>query len=436
MLNKRILCLLFATEFVHASVIPRMETLESRVTPAQKPPKAPTQPAQPAQPVPSVRKAPISPQLAVPYFDDARELSRSTRLPKLRDGALELTALGYPSGELYISPRQNNPKEVYDFKDNKLRTTAVSQSITLKKPSNNYATEHIIEPRRFFRNKFVKPVPGPLTIANRPNPPSYALGTDPQRDSLMRLFFDAMGSIINPRDLVLCEAAINSYKMRVWSLKEPMSASVYDLALADAMAGAVPSADFLSALRLTFGAYGYLNSPGVVTHMRNINKNIRLELANAGALYNEPKVTLVTIWDAFMKVHFEAMDVAAKKWARARLFKTKSEIAVAIKKYTALADTLKKAETGPDANKHATDQKKKQNTLKTALTKQNADVTAAQKKVVDAKKLRATKRKPAGADKRVRDARKALLKAEKEVGKTQRKIHELYSHLVNLLVKN
>lgn len=179
-----------------------------------------------------------------------------------------------------------------------------------------------------------------------------------------------------------------------------------------------------------------MNAPGVVTHMKNINKNIRLELANAGALYNEPKVSLLPTWDAFMKQHFQAMDTAAKKWALARLPKTKSEIAAAIKKYTALADTLKKAETGPTASKHATDQKKKQTTLESTLTKQKADVAAAEKKVDDAKKLRATRPKPAGAEKKVRDAKKALLKAEKEVGRTQRKIHELYSHSVNLLVKN
>lgn len=170
--------------------------------------------------------------------------------------------------------------------------------------------------------------------------------------------------------------------------------------------------------------------------MKNINKNVRLELANAGALYNEPKIALVPVWDAFMKAHFQAMNTAAKKWATARLPKTKSEIAAAIKKFSTLADTLKKAETGKDAAKHAADQKKKQTALETTLAKQKADVATAQTQVKAAKDLRATKPTPAGAEKKVRDAKKALLKAEKEAGKTQRKIHELYSFFVNLLVKN
>lgn len=113
-----------------------------------------------------------------------------------------------------------------------------------------YATKSDKTLDAFFRNKFVKPVPGPLTVAKLPNPPPYKLGIDPPRDSLMRLVFEAMGSTANPMDFVLCEAAINSYKMRVWSLKDPMSAAVYDSALTDAMTGAVQSADFLSALRL------------------------------------------------------------------------------------------------------------------------------------------------------------------------------------------
>lgn len=113
-----------------------------------------------------------------------------------------------------------------------------------------YATKQDKTLDAFFRNKFVKPVPGPLTISNRPNPPSYKLGTNPARDSLMRLVFEAMGSTINPTDFVLCEAAINSYKMRIWSLKEVMVIDNYETALEDAMVGAVPSSEFLSALRL------------------------------------------------------------------------------------------------------------------------------------------------------------------------------------------
>lgn len=102
----------------------------------------------------------------------------------------------------------------------------------------------------FFRNKYVKPVTGTTTIANRPGKPGYTLGTAPPRDSLMRLVFEAMGSTPNPADFVLCEQQINSLKARVWATKQLMSPGDYDAIVDDAMLGAIPSSTFLSALRL------------------------------------------------------------------------------------------------------------------------------------------------------------------------------------------
>jgi hypothetical protein len=223
------------------------------------------------------------------YKDDRIVLSKRGRLssPVLPSGPLSLTALGYPSsGELYDGPRQSKPIEVFNFKDNKLGTTAVSMKNQVPAITAEYATEHIIEVSRsfcilrpitftdfnsqlqtlgmfmvyttqknktldaFFRNKFVKRFSGPMTVANRPSPPNYKLGTNPARDSLTLLVFEAMGSTNNPSDFVLCESAMNTYKMLIWSLKDPMGVKVSDQALADSMVGAVPSSDFLSALRL------------------------------------------------------------------------------------------------------------------------------------------------------------------------------------------
>jgi DNA repair exonuclease SbcCD ATPase subunit len=170
--------------------------------------------------------------------------------------------------------------------------------------------------------------------------------------------------------------------------------------------------------------------------MKNINKNIRLELANAGALYNEPKIALVPLWDAFLKQHFKTMDTKAKNWFVARLPKTKSEITTKIKTYTTLAETLKKAKTGKDAVKHAADQKQKQTALDATLVKQKKNVEDAKKKLDDLKKQRAGKTKPADIQKKIKAAKRELQKMEKEVGKTQRKIFELYSSSVEKLVKN
>lgn len=207
---------------------------------------------------------------------------RESIKPKLPGGTLDLPPLAHPSsGKLYESPRDKNKKEVYDFKDKKVGTITVREFGSLIRPSDEYAVEHIIEvssvfyicdtPSKthqlqtlglfmlyatkqdpkldgFFRNTFVKP--SKADIATRPNPPSYKLGTTPVRDSLMSLVFEAMGSTSNPTDFVLCELEVNSCKARIWTYKAPMETDKYDLALSDAMLGLVPSADFLSGLRL------------------------------------------------------------------------------------------------------------------------------------------------------------------------------------------
>jgi hypothetical protein len=79
--------------------------------------------------------------------DDRHTLSkRRDVISKLPSGKLTLTALAYPeSGALYTGPRQTNPKEVYDFKDNKLGTTSIKMSTSIIKPTAEYATEHIVE---------------------------------------------------------------------------------------------------------------------------------------------------------------------------------------------------------------------------------------------------------------------------------------------------
>jgi uncharacterized protein YeaC (DUF1315 family) len=170
--------------------------------------------------------------------------------------------------------------------------------------------------------------------------------------------------------------------------------------------------------------------------MKNINKNIRLELADAGALCNEANIDFVLIWDEFIAEHFKSLATEAKKWVTARLPKTKSEIAATVKKYITLAKALQMVETGKNTAKHAADQRQKQTTMEATLVKQRKDVRDAEKTANNLKKQRAVKPKPKGIKKKLTDAKKVLQKAKKEVAKTQREIQELYTFSVNLLVKD
>jgi hypothetical protein len=46
---------------------------------------------------------------------------------------------------LYTGKRKNNDKNVFDFKDAKLGSRIVKNFKTILKPTNEFATEHIIE---------------------------------------------------------------------------------------------------------------------------------------------------------------------------------------------------------------------------------------------------------------------------------------------------
>jgi hypothetical protein len=307
----------------------------------------------------------------------------------------------------------------------------------------------------FFRNKYVKPTTGTTSIANRPGKPTYTLGTNPPRDSLMRLVFEALGTTPNPNDLVLCEQQINSLKARVWSTSDIMATKAYDEIVDSAMEGGTPSSTFLTAIRLVspilidtsvvtdarvkvYGVYGYMSDAGVMAHFKNINGNVQKELKNAGLLYNEPKIDLVPIWNDFIKAQFLKADAHGKKWLSDRFPSTKTKIEASRKKYVQMATKLKAAEEGKDAVKHKDAQKKTQTQLEAKVKTAEAAVTAAKKAVEDLKLLRTTgtTAQKKGLTGKIKKAKLTLETKERDLGKAQRAIHELYSYSVNLIVKN
>lgn len=107
----------------------------------------------------------------------------------------------------------------------------------------------------------------------------------------------------------------------------------FETAYENALSGARPSSDYLSAFRLvrfgscipkdfvklmiilsqTFGAFNYLNSAPIRSRMRNINDNIKLELSNAKAVTDHTIPDLDDLWDEWTKKQFADMDNKAKK---------------------------------------------------------------------------------------------------------------------------
>ncbi|KAL1641723.1 hypothetical protein SLS61_009997 [Didymella pomorum] len=343
---------------------------------------------------------------------------------------------------LYTGPRKNNDKNVFDFKDNKLGSRIVKNFKAIVKPTYMYATEHIIELQTiamfmefavkqnsaldtFFRSEWSRKLSA-TSIAARKGKPSYKLT---KQDTLMALIFEPMGSISNPTNYVLCEQQINLYKERLWSAKKAlMEPETYKETVKNAVKGAVPSSDYLSALRLV----------NVMAKFRDINNNIKLELSNVGALTNQPNVDLIPIWNAFLVDRISKAESWGTAWLASRFPETEKEIDAAIKKYRAMYRQLQQEESGVKAAQHAASQKTRQNQLEQQLRAQATRRQAAEARVTT---LRNSRKGKTAAQKntinnQISVAKKNVLTEMRAEGVIQRTIHELYAHSVNLILTN
>ena len=100
-----------------------------------------------------------------------------------------------------------------------------------------------------------------------------------------------------------------------------------------------------------------MNDPDVMTKMRIINGNIKLELSNVGTLTNQPKIDLVPMWNAFLAQHFTKAENWGVSWLKARMPKTKTEIKSAMTEYRALYRQLKQQKESGKAAQYARSQR-------------------------------------------------------------------------------
>ncbi|KAL5388795.1 hypothetical protein DPSP01_002900 [Paraphaeosphaeria sporulosa] len=90
--------------------------------------------------------------------------------------------------------------------------------------------EHVVklhpQLESFFMNHWTQRVGQLSKIRNRKPRPPYKLGTQPPRDSLNSLVFEALGSTENPTNFVLCSKEINTFKEHLWANKNLMGLNV------------------------------------------------------------------------------------------------------------------------------------------------------------------------------------------------------------------
>jgi hypothetical protein len=99
----------------------------------------------------------------------------------------------------------------------------------------------------WFQEQWMKRYPA--KVPARPKPANGYNPPVPKDASINDIVFEALGSKTNAKDLVLCEKAINSVKMYLWSNKNPMDPTNAKNIATAASDGAIPSTWHLSAMR-------------------------------------------------------------------------------------------------------------------------------------------------------------------------------------------
>ena len=202
--------------------------------------------------------------------------------------------------------------------------------------------------------------------------------------------------------------------------------------------------------------YGYLNSQEVVTRIRSISANVKLELRNAAQLTKSPNVKLEALWDQYLADKFATMETNGRKWIEERLkTDTDKQLTATIDKYRKMSSELKKKESTlvKDPLAHAKKQNVEKNRLDKIKKQRQADVTA-QQKIVDQLRMdraalstkikRATEpvvkqsfaKQRDDVAKKLKAAKNQVHQKQKLVDGTQRAIHELYSYSVQDILTN
>jgi hypothetical protein len=112
---------------------------------------------------------------------------------------------------------------------------------------------------------------------------SLALSKD---KTLNNIVFEAMGSVRNVDDFLLCEYGINNIKASLWSNQAPIGEKDWRKTAKFAATGQLPFNEHLSGMRTVLAVYEYMNQPEVTKRMQKTIRNVKTELGNVKHLTN------------------------------------------------------------------------------------------------------------------------------------------------------
>jgi hypothetical protein len=142
--------------------------------------------------------------------------------------------------------------------------------------------------------------------------------------TLNNIVFEAMGSVRNVDDFLLCEYGINNLKASLWSNQAPIREDHWRNTAKFAATGQIPSNEHLSGMRTVLAVYEYMNQPEVTKRMQKTIRNVKIELGNVKHLTNNklPKnsqgveVDLSAAWIDFMNQQLERFRVRGEEWLK------------------------------------------------------------------------------------------------------------------------
>jgi hypothetical protein len=284
--------------------------------------------------------------------------------------------------------------------------------------------------------------------------------------TLNNIVFEAMGSVRNVDDFLLCEYGINNLKASLWSNSAPINEDHWKNTAKFAASGQIPSNEHLSGMRTVLAVYEYMNQPEVTKRMQKTIRNVKIELGNVKHLTNNklPKnsqgveVDLSTAWIDFMDQQLEKFRVRGEEWLKDAVTFGLAEYkkALVILENEQKTITAEKNEKDPKKKKAQEDKRTKaRNKAVQGVTAKSDNLDKMEKifndakedlqtaetileKIADRAKKEAEKKVQRWEEKitKFRSARAKLTSAKKQYGKAERELCKHDDTLLRLEIEN
>lgn len=266
-----------------------------------------------------------------------------------------------------------------------------------------------------------------------------------QDKTLDDVVFEALGSIRNVKDFVLCESGINSFKAKLWKNSDPFDRERWMKIAELAASGEIPSNEHLSGVRTVLAVFDYMENAEVKSRMQQSIQNVKIELGNVKQLTdnNLPKTTtgvevdLSAAWMDFMDKQLKRFHTKGQAWLKEMIKYGLGEYQKAVKDLDEQQKLMVKGESAVEADKRmvirnkavqeVTAQEIEEKKARAELDKANQSMETENKRIKgikDSAKRKAEKKtkKYQALEKDIKDAKAKLETAKRAKNRAKRSV--------------